>query len=329
VKDRAMEFYHEMARIRCFEEEVRRRFRRGELPGWQILYDGEEAIAVGICLALQDGDQVFGTHRGHGYSITKGVDMRQMAAEFHGYANGICKGLGNPFHISHTEKGITTGGIVGGTIPLATGAALAFSMQGQSNVAVTFFGDGASNQGVFHECLNMASLWKLPVVYVCENNGYGEMTPIEHVTTVPDLSDHGKLYGMPSMTIDGNDVELVYATGLEAAERARGGGGATLIECVTRRWAGAYEGDQQKYIPSDEMDTWRRQNDPIRILGERLLSREEATQDDLDSILHGATKEVHDAFADLPDNSHLTREDLELLTYSHRSRRVSTERSPM
>jgi TPP-dependent pyruvate/acetoin dehydrogenase alpha subunit len=308
--------YRCMIRIRRFEEEVARRFRQGSLPGFVHLSIGQEAVAVGVCSMLEREDCITTTHRGHGHVIAKGADLRKLAAELYGAPGGACSGLAGSMHLVDIEQGVLcAGAIVGGTIPLATGAAFAFREQARDRVAVAFFGDGAVNEGVFHECLNIASLWRLPIVYVCENNCYAEMTPTRVHTSVVNLSDHSKVYGMPSSRMDGNDAEQVQEGAKIAVQRARRGEGPTLLECLTYRRMGHYEGDPQKYKPLGEEEVWK-EGDPIRRLGHRLLSRGELFQQNLDHLATEAGQEVESAFADLTSETTLTRRDLELLTYA-------------
>lgn len=308
--------YRCMIRIRRFEEEVARLFRQGNLPGFVHLSIGQEAVAAGVCSVLEREDCITTTHRGHGHVIAKGADLRKLAAELYGAPEGACSGLAGSMHLVDTEQGVLcAGAIVGGTIPLATGAAFAFREQARPHIAVGFFGDGAANEGVFHECLNIASLWRLPVVYVCENNGYAEMTPTRVHTSVVNLSAHAKVYDIPSSTVDGNDVERVQEAAKAAAERARRGEGPTLLECLTYRRMGHYEGDPQKYKPQGEGEAWK-ERDPIRMLGDRLLGSGEVSQEELDGLAREVGRDVESAFANLTSQTTLTRRDLELLAYA-------------
>lgn len=312
----AIELYRRMLRVRGFEEEVARRFRRGELPGFVHLSIGQEAVSVGVCSALRREDQITTTHRGHGHVVAKGASLRKLAAELYGSPEGACRGLGGSMHLVDIDQGILcAGAIVGGTIPLATGVAFSFRQRKLSHVAVSFFGDGATSQGVFHECLNLASLWKLPIVYVCENNGYAEMTPTSVHTTIARLSEHGRIYGIPSTTVDGNDVEAVSAAAREAVEQARGGKGPSLVECRTYRVSGHFEGDPQKYKPAGEAESWKGR-DPIRTFGETLISRGVARAEELESEAAEALREIEAAFAGLSSETRLEARDLETLTFT-------------
>lgn len=316
AETRAIELYRRMLRVRGFEEEVARRFRHGQLPGFVHLSIGQEAVSVGVCSVLDREDQITTTHRGHGHVVAKGASLRKLAAELYGSPDGACRGLGGSMHLVDIDQGILcAGAIVGGTIPLATGVAFSFRQRGVPQVAVSFFGDGATSQGVFHECLNLAGLWKLPIVYVCENNGYAEMTPTGVHTTVTRLSDYGLVYGIPSVTVDGNDVEAVRASAETAVERARRGDGPSLIECRTYRVSGHFEGDPQKYKPAGEAESWKGR-DPIRTFGDRLVARGEATAAELEAAGGEVRSEIESAFAELTSETHLGTADLESLTFA-------------
>src|ERR671937_3144098 len=242
-----LRLYRTMQTIRTFEKRVAREFRSGEIPGFVHMYVGEEAIAAGVCACLNDDDYVTSTHRGHGHCIAKGCDLDRMMAEIYGRETGLCKGRGGSMHIADFGRGMLgANAIVGGGIALATGAALAARVRGSDQVAVAFFGDGAVNQGVFHESLNLAAIWKLPVLYVCENNGFAESTPAAYATSVPDVAVRAGAYGIAQAIVDTCDVLAVYEAAREAVERARGGGGATLLEMKTYRFHGHFEGDPDR-----------------------------------------------------------------------------------
>lgn len=233
-----------MWRIRAFEEKASELFARGEIGGLLHLAMGQEATAVGVCGALQPSDRVFSGHRPHAHAIAKGAELVRLFAELAGRRTGYCGGKGGSMHIAAPELGfVTATGVVGGNIPLALGAALSSNRRGGSDVAVAFFGDGAVQTGLFHECLNLASLWQLPVLLVCENNGFAEFSPISAHTVVERLADHADTYGIPTETIDGNDLNQVRPAAVAAIERARGGGGPSFLECLTHRLRGHYEGD--------------------------------------------------------------------------------------
>jgi pyruvate dehydrogenase E1 component alpha subunit len=258
-----LSMYRTMLRIRLFESRVGELFAAGKLPGFIHLYIGEEAVATGVCAHLNPGDYITSTHRGHGHLIAKGGDLKLMMAELYGKRTGYCKGKGGSMHIADVELGILgANGIVGGGPPIATGAAFAIQYQGKNNVAVCFFGDGASNQGTFHEGVNMASIWKLPVVFVCENNYYGISLSQAHHQSIADVADRAAAYDIPGVVVDGNDVMAVYEAAGEAVKRARAGQGPSLIECKTYRHRGHFEGDPMVYRTKDEYDAWLKK-DPI------------------------------------------------------------------
>jgi TPP-dependent pyruvate/acetoin dehydrogenase alpha subunit len=262
-----------MLRIRRFEEKLARLFKRGKLPGFVHLYIGEEAVAVGACSALRREDRITSTHRGHGHVIAKGAEVSRMMAELLGREDGYCRGKGGSMHTVDFSLGIMgTNGIVGGGIPIAVGSAWGDRQLGRDNVTVSFFGDGASNQGVFFEGMNLAAVWKLPVVFMCENNGYTEWTPTEKLTA-GRIADRGKPFGIPSVQVDGNDVLAVHEAVAEAVERARAGGGPSLIEAKTYRWHGHNEGEEAfsgAYRPKDEIAEWKGR-DPIPAFTARLV----------------------------------------------------------
>jgi len=260
------EIYRRMRTIRSFEEKLQELVSAGKIGGFMHLYAGQEAIAVGVCAQLMETDIVGSTHRGHGHCVAKGVDVKAMMAELFGRSTGTNRGKGGSMHIADVDKGMLgANGIVGGGIPLVTGAALSAQVLGREDVAVGFFGDGATNQGQFHESLTMASNWKLPVVYVCENNGFGEFTPTEFVVPVKDIADRAISYGMRSIIADGMDFFDVYEKAGEAIELARRGEGPTLLECKTYRFYGHYVGDQTPYRNKEEAEDWIQNRDPLDI----------------------------------------------------------------
>jgi TPP-dependent pyruvate/acetoin dehydrogenase alpha subunit len=272
-----LEGYGRMYLIRRFEEAMHRLFLAGEVHGTTHLYAGQEAVAVGVCLALRPDDYVAGTYRGHGHALAKGTPPAPLVAEMLGRVSGVCGGRAGSMNIVDLEHGlIGCYGIVGGSIAAALGASL--SAQRQGRVAVAFFGDGAANQAYFHECLNMASVLALPVVFVCENNLYGEFTPMAAVTAGSDIAGRARAYDMPSRVVDGNDLWAVHATATEAVEQARGGDGPTLLECRTYRYYGHSKSDPATYRPEGELDEWLAR-DPLKLARERLL--EELSEDDL------------------------------------------------
>ena len=275
-----------MIRIRRFEEKLSWLFKRGTLPGFVHLYTGEEAVAVGACSALRTDDRITSTHRGHGHLIAKGATVDRMMAELYGRVDGYCRGKGGSMHIVSFELGIMgTNGIVGGGIPIGTGSAWGDKHLGRDSVTVIFFGDGASNQGVFFESMNLAAIWKLPVIFVCENNGYTEWTATEELTA-GRIVDRGTPMGIPGEQIDGNDVIAMREATERAVARARAGEGPTLIEAKTYRWNGHNEGEEVfagEYRPKDEQASWK-ERDPILAYGNRLMAGGMLSQPEWDAI---------------------------------------------
>lgn len=260
--ERLLEMYRQMVLIRQFELRAIDERRQGLIPGFIHPYIGEEACAVGACAALNRDDVITSTHRGHGHLIAKGGDVRYMMAELAARESGYCAGKGGSLHMTDFDLGIMgANGIVAGGIPMAVGAALAFKKQAQAGhpmrVAVSFFGDGATNEGAFHEALNLAGLWKLPAIFFCENNQYGEGTPQHKQAPLSQLSLRSASYDMPGHTVDGNDISSVYVAMCEAVARARRGAGPSLIEGITYRYRGHYEGDPQVYRSQLEVDQWK------------------------------------------------------------------------
>ena len=294
-KNKRLEMYKTMLRIRHFEERVSRLFYEGEISGFYHLYIGQEAVATGACAALQKTDYITSTHRGHGHAIAKGADMGRMMAEMYGKSTGYCKAKGGSLHIAAPEIGmIGANGIVGGGIPIATGASLSAKLQKNGRVAVCFFGDGASNQGTFHESINIASAFNLPVIYVCENNLYGVGTRQSNVRKINDIADRAKAYGIPGVICQGNDVDEVYKVVSEAAERARNGHGPTLVECKTYRWHTHFEGEPDTYRPPEEVAEWKKK-DPIELYKKRLVDLGLADTCTLEEIERIIISEVDDA----------------------------------
>ncbi|WP_419662953.1 AcoA1: TPP-dependent acetoin dehydrogenase E1, subunit alpha [Desulfosarcina variabilis str. Montpellier] len=275
--------YRKMVTVRQFETMAGEHFAAGEIPGFIHLSIGQEASSVGVCSCLETDDYVVTTHRGHGHMIAKGADLKRMTAELYGKKDGYCKGKGGSMHIADFNIGfLGANGVVAGGLPIITGAGLSIKLRKTSQVAVAFFGDGASNRGPVHEAMNMAAIWKLPVIFVVENNRYASTTPMEYACSVGDLCTRAAGYGMPGEKVDGNDVLAVRHAMTAAVKRARNGEGPTFLENMTYRMKGHFEGDQQKYRTTQEIDTWR-EKDPIvrfaRILtGEGILSDEKADQ---------------------------------------------------
>lgn len=269
------EAWRRMLRIRNFEEEGRRLFKAGQIPGAYHASIGQEATIVGACLALRDDDAMTGTHRSHGHPIGKGADLKGLMAELMGKETGICKGRGGSMHLADKSVGIIgESAIVGGGIPLATGVGLSAKVRGSDEVCLCFFGDGAVNQGTFHESLNMASLWKLPVIYLCENNGYALTTSLQESHAQTDISKRADSYGMPGLVVDGQDVTAVYEVTSAAVKRARDGLGPTLIEAKTYRFdehEATLVVPGKPYRSSEEIEFWKATRDPIPIFRARLL----------------------------------------------------------
>jgi acetoin:2,6-dichlorophenolindophenol oxidoreductase subunit alpha len=278
--DRLKDFLREMLLIRRFEEKVEERFRAGELPGFLHVAIGQEAVAVGVCRALEDGDVIASTHRAHGHTLAKGTHPNEVMAELYGKVEGCSHGYGGSMHLYDLERGnLGANAVVGGGLPAIVGAALAFKMRGEPRVAVAFFGDGATNIGTFHEALNLAQLWGVPALFVCENNGYAESTPAHQQLPIDDLMKRAEAYGMAAVKVDGQDVEAVYRATQKAAKHAREGKGPVYMVCDTYRLTGHYVGDPQVYRPKEEVRELRRTQDPITKLRERLeLSDEEWEQ---------------------------------------------------
>jgi acetoin:2,6-dichlorophenolindophenol oxidoreductase subunit alpha len=276
------EFFREMLLIRRFEEKVEERFRAGELPGFLHVAIGQEAVAVGVCRALEDDDVIASTHRAHGHTLAKGTPPNELMAELYGKVEGCSHGYGGSMHLYDVERGnLGANAVVGGGLPAITGAALAFKLRGEPRVAVAFFGDGATNIGTFHESLNLAQLWRVPAVFVCENNHWAESTPAHQQLPIEDLEQRAAAYGMASLKVDGQDVEAVYRGALRALEQARGGDGPVFLLCETYRLVGHYVGDPQVYRPKDELKHLREKQDPIEKLRERLgLSADEVEEID-------------------------------------------------
>lgn len=296
TREQLLDFYETMVKIRFFEERVEKLFLAGEIPGFVHLYIGEEAIATGVCANLRKDDYIESTHRGHGHTLAKGADLNGAMAEIFGKATGLCKGKGGSMHIADFSVGMLgANGVVGGGYNLAVGAALANKMKGQDNVAVVFFGDGASNRGTFHEAANMASAWKLPVIFLNENNEWASTTPTSSLTSVKNISDRAVGYDMPGITIDGNDVFKVYETVKEAVERARQGGGPTLIECKTYRIKGHFVGDPEMYRTKEEVQSRFEKDDPIKNFEKKVLAEGLLTKADLSNIEEKVLKAIEEA----------------------------------
>lgn len=292
-KELYSQFYRTMYKIRTFEKRIEEFSMKGEIPGFVHLYIGEEAIATGVCANLTDKDYIQSTHRGHGHTIAKGAQIDRMMAELFGKATGYCKGKGGSMHIADFSVGMLgANGIVGGGYTLATGAALAEKIKKTNNVSIVFFGDGASNRGTFHEAMNMAAVWKLPVVFVCENNEWASTTPYLTTTSVADISARAVGYGVPGVIVDGNDVLAVYEAAGQAIERARNGEGPSLVEMKTFRIKGHYVGDPQMYRSEDEVQKRFTENDPITRFEEVLLKEKVLTKKEIEAIQKEVVDEI-------------------------------------
>lgn len=284
-KEKAAWMFEKMSEIRHFENKVHEVFSTGVLPGFVHLYAGEEAVAVGVCAHLDEQDSITSTHRGHGHCIAKGCDLNGMMAEIYGKATGLCNGKGGSMHIADVEKGMLgANGIVGGGFPLATGAALTAKVKKNKAVAVCFFGDGANNHGTFHEGINLAAIWKLPVIFIAENNGYAEATPFEYASSCTTIADRAAGYNIPGEIVDGKDILAVYKAAERAVERARNGEGPTLIECRTYRNYGHFEGDAQTYKGAEKTQHLEAldaiQLFRTHLVNEKLLADDELTEID-------------------------------------------------
>ena len=301
--------YRDMLLIRRFEERAAELRMAGLIPGFLHPYIGQEAVAVGVCAALGPNDAITSTHRGHGHMLARGADPRRMYAELYARRDGYNRAKGGSLHMIDTELGfLGANGIVGGGIPLATGAGLQLKRRGSGGVAVSFFGDGATNEGSFHESLNLAALWKLPVLFVCENNLYGEFTRQDRHQPVKDVAVRAGSYAMPGVIADGNDVLDVARVAGEAVERARAGEGPTLIEAKTYRHRGHYEGDMGAYRPPEEVAEWLAR-DPILTFGARLVAEHGVAQAELDEVAASIERQLEDAAAFAESSPHPAPEE--------------------
>jgi TPP-dependent pyruvate/acetoin dehydrogenase alpha subunit len=299
TRDLVLDLHRRMVRIRRFEESSGKLVETGQMPGFLHLYVGQEAVAAGVMSTLTDQDQITSTHRGHGHAIAKGAEFRPMFAELYGKTTGYCKGRGGSMHIVDTSRGMLgANAIVGGGIPIALGAAFASQYRGDGSVAVSFFGDGATNIGAFHESANMAAVWDLPVVFVCENNGYAEFTPQGQHMRLTDIADRAAAYGMPGIICDGMDALAVRAAALEAVERARRGEGPTLIEAKTYRFFDhqGIKGMRIPYRDPAEVEAWKTR-DAIRLIETIGVERGLASPDDFAAIWAEVEDEIVDGIA--------------------------------
>ncbi|MFH2068849.1 MAG: thiamine pyrophosphate-dependent dehydrogenase E1 component subunit alpha [Candidatus Omnitrophota bacterium] len=292
-----LEMYRVMVKIRQFEDTVYFLFLEGKLPGTVHLYQGEEAIAAGVCANLTKSDVVLSTHRADGHALAKGVSMKSCFAELFGKATGCCAGKGGAMHLGDISVGMLPAiAIVAGGIPVAAGCALSFKFRKKNNVAVSFFGEGATNEGVWHESLNMAAIWSLPVIFVCENNLYGASTHVTKVMKIKDVAERAAAYGMPGVVVDGNDAAAVYRAAAEAVNRARSGGGPTLLECKTYRRGGHSRGDSNLYRDKEEEKVWLGR-DPIVIIRNKLKEMGILADPDVKRIEEEAKAQIDEAIA--------------------------------
>lgn len=293
-----IELYTVMLRIRAFEERIVDLYARGLVPGLAHLYIGEEAVAAGVCTQLKEDDFITSTHRGHGHVIAKGAEIKFMMAELYGKKTGYCKGKGGSMHIADMELGILgANGIAGGGLPIAVGAAMSAKWRGTDQVAVCFFGDGSSNNGTFHESINLASVHKAPVVFVCENNLYGISVGQHKHQAIKDISIRAKSYNLPGVTVDGNDVIEVYSAAAKAIKRARAGDGPTLMECKTYRIRGHHEGDPNqgsRYRDKKDIQAWKKK-DPLKKLSDKLITDKILTNKKLADLEKNTSAEIDEA----------------------------------
>lgn len=287
--------YKRMLEIRFFEEKVFDLYAQNLVPGTIHLYLGEEAVAVGVCSLLKKDDYITSTHRGHGHCIAKGAELKRTMAEILGKKTGYCKGKGGSMHIADFKIGMLGAtAVVGAGLPIAVGAGLSAKLRKTDQVVACFFGEGASNQGTFHESINMASIWKLPVIFVCENNLYAMGTRQSRVMAIENVADRAVAYGIPGVVVDGNDVLAVYEATEKAVERARKGEGPTLIECKTYRHKGHSRVDPAKYRPKEEVEEWLAK-DPIKRFKEKLLQTNTLTESEIQQIEKEVSDEIEEA----------------------------------
>jgi acetoin:2,6-dichlorophenolindophenol oxidoreductase subunit alpha len=284
----------QMMEIRVSEERIQGLFLENLIRGTTHLCIGQEACSTGVAAVLEPGDTVTCTYRGHGHALAMGLPMKAMIAEMMGKASGTCKGKGGSMHMTDASLGLLgANAIVGAQLPIAVGAALTAQVKKTRNIAITFFGEGASNIGAFHEALNLASVWKLPVLFICENNRYGEYSPMHTTTPVSNIADRAASYGMPGIIIDGQDAETVYHEVKAAADNARNGGGPALIELKTYRFRGHSRTDQAPYRPKGELEEWMKR-DPIIILKDRMIAAGQLDETEYEELLGSIEREVHE-----------------------------------
>jgi pyruvate dehydrogenase E1 component alpha subunit len=310
-----MRLYKDMYKVRVLESTLEKHFMEGKIPGFIHICTGQEAVAVGVCSLLRKDDYILSTHRGHGHCVAKGMNLRKLMAEIFGKSHGCCGGKGGSMHLVDFERGVLgTNGIVGGGIPMSVGVGYSIKMRKEDRVVVCFFGEGASNEGAFHEALNMASLWKLPIIFACENNLYAELTPQSVHMRIENVSKRSEAYDMRGFSVDGNDVLEVVNVTMVAIERARKGEGPSIIEYKTYRHSGHYVGDPQKYKPKEEIEFWF-DNDPVKNYRKYLNERCGVDEKELRDLELNVEKEINDAveFAMSDEIPDLSQEELEKL----------------
>ena len=313
-KEEAVSYLKQMMQIRQFEDKIMDLLGQGIAEGGSHLYAGEEAVAVGAMAAIRKEDYIVSTHRGHGHAIAKGGKLPELMAEILGKSTGCCRGKGGSLHLADLNTGnLGANGIVGGGFGIAVGAALSAKMKKEAKVVLSFFGDGASNTGMFHECMNMAGVWKLPVVFVCENNLYGMSVSVQRASAVTDIHKKAAAYGMPSESVDGQDVLAVKEVVGKWAEKAREGNGPALIEAKTYRYYGHSRSDPRNYRTKEEETYWKEQKDAIKNFGDKLVAGKIITQKDVDALWAEVVKELDEAtqFAidsPLPEEGELFRD---------------------
>ncbi len=317
--ERLKDALKKMYLIRKFEEGAEESYMRGLIHGTMHLSIGQEASAVGSCMSLTDEDKITSTHRGHGHCVAKGAELSRMFAEFFGKETGYCRGRGGSMHIADPSKGnLGANGIVGGGLPIAVGAALSAKRLNTGAVTVCFFGDGANNEGAFHEALNMAKVWALPVVFVCENNKYGMSTSTERSTAVRNVAERAAAYAMPGVTVDGNDFSAVTEAVDAAVARARAGEGPSLVENITYRWRGHSKSDRNRYRTKEEIAEWQ-QRDPIVAMGKMLMDHKIASQSEIASIEAETARIIEDAIAFATEGPDPKIEDVARDVYTERA----------
>lgn len=285
--DSYLRMYSQMAKIRAFEDRANQLYLDAKMPGLTHMYSGQEAVAVGVCEALKVTDKITSTHRGHGHCVAKGAELKEMFCELLGKEEGYCRGKGGSMHIADQSNGnLGANAIVGGSMGIATGSALRAKLNGEDDVTVCFFGDGATAQGLMYEVMNMAALWKLPVIYACENNGYSEYTATDEIAA-GNILDRARAFGIEAHQVDGQDVLAVNKLAIDLVDRARKGKGPFFIELLTYRYHGHHVGDISRsyYRPKEEEDHWKKNRDPIKILGDWLISEKISSSDDLKKII--------------------------------------------